>query len=119
MTIEEFIIGYLSEELGVTAGDLAGVHGSIPHPLPDEFVTVEKVGESVTDLIPTARLAVRSWSTSLSTAAALDLRVGTAMLAAVSRPEISRCGIQTSYNDPDLDTNKPRYSSTFEVVYML
>ena len=114
MTIEEFVIGYLLAALPGTA-----VSASIPHPMPEEFVTVELVGESETDRIPTARLVVLSWSTSRAASAELADRVKTAMAAAAAEPEISRCSLAAKYNDTDLETNRPRYNTTFEVVYLI
>lgn len=112
MTIESYIIGYLADALD------ADVSGSVPHPMPDEFVTVEKTGERLTNHICIARLSIKSWSTSRANAAALAALVNAAMLAATAAPEISSVDLDTSYNSPDLDTNKPRYTSTFEVVYL-
>lgn len=114
MTIEEFFVDYLNDaELGAEA------HGSVPHPLPDSFITVEKSGEAVTNLIPTATLLVQSWSTSRAAAATLCVDVITAMLASPGRAEISSCALTASYNNTDLATHKPRYAARFEVVYLI
>lgn len=118
MTIEEYIIGYLSATLGVTAVRQVDVSGSVPHPMPEEFVTVEKTGESTVNMIPTAKLSVRSWSSSPAAASDLDRRVCAAMLSAISEPEISHSVAVTSYNDPDEETHRARYTSTYEVVYL-
>lgn len=112
MNIEQFMINYLSGQLSV------GVSGSVPHPLPDEFVTVEKTGSSLTDRIDGATLAVQSWSTSRAAAAALNETVKAAMEAAAALPEISRCALESDYNYTDLATNKPRYQAVFDVVYL-
>ena len=113
MTIEEFFVDYLNDaQLGAAA------HGSVPHPLPDSFITVEKSGESVTNYVPTATLLVQSWSTSRAAAATLCVDVIAAMLASPGRPEISSCALTASYNNTDLATHKPRYAARFEVVYL-
>lgn len=112
MTIEEFMIDYLGTALA------AEVRGSVPHPMPDEFVTVEKTGSSLVNRINAATLAVQSWSTSRAAAAALNELVKAAMAAAVARPEISRCALDSDYNYTDEATNKNRYQAVFDVVYL-
>ena len=112
MTIEEYIIDYLAERLSV------GVSGSVPHPMPAEFITVEKTGSSLADRIHGATIAVQSWSTSRAAAAALNELTKAAMETAVEAPEISRCALNSDYNYPDMATNKPRYQAVFDVVYL-
>ncbi len=112
MTIEEFIIAYLGEALSVP------VSGSVPHPAPAEFVTVEQTGGGETDLISRATLAVQSWSSSRAAAAALNELVKAAMAAAVSCPEISSCSLNSDYNYPDMTMDRPRYQAGFDVVYL-
>ena len=116
MTIEEFIIDYLAPILATSPA--VGVSGSVPHPLPAEFVTVEKTGERVVDFIPTAQIHIDAWSTSRAAANALCARVRSAMGAITALPQISRCALNTSYNNPSLENGKARYSATFDVVYL-
>lgn len=112
MTIEEYIIDYLAERLSV------GVSGSVPHPMPEEFVTVELTGSSLSDRIHAATIAVQSWSTSRAAASLLNELVKAAMAGASAAPEISRCALNSDYNYTDLSTNKPRYQAVFDVVYL-
>lgn len=112
MNIEAFIIDYLAEQMAVD------VSGSVPHPMPAEFVTVEKTGSSLVNRINAATLAVQSWSTSRAAAAALNELVKEAMATAVARPEISRCALDSDYNYTDEATNKNRYQAVFDVVYL-
>ena len=112
MTIEEFVIGYLGDVLNVN------VSGSVPHPMPDRFVTVELTASSMNNLIPSARLSIECWGTSRADSAVLYQDVAAAMLAMTSDPDISRVEIETGYNNADLDTDRPRYDSTFNVVYL-
>ena len=83
------------------------------------FVTVEKVGGSETNHVPEAQIHVKSWSTSRASAAALCELVTRAMLASVAEGSISECRLTASYNNPDLETHKPRYSASFEVTHYL
>ena len=119
MTIEEYLIDYLGTQLG-PVGSTPGipVSGCVPHAMPDVFVTVEKTGGSESDLIPEAQIHVQCWHTTRAAAAALCERVNALMLAAVSSPAVSRCALSASYNNPDLATNRPCYSSSFLVTYM-
>lgn len=113
MSIEEVIIDYLAGELGV------GVSGDVPHPMPEEFVTVEKTGGSISDHVRSATLAVQSWSTSRAAADALNETVKAAMLTAVEQPEISRCALIGDSNYTDTAKHRPRYQAVFDVVYFL
>lgn len=117
MTIEEFIIGYLETALG--GSPAVPVSGSVPHPLPAEFVTVEKTGEREVDYIPTAQIHIDVWSTTRAASAALCARVRSAMAEIAALPEISRCALNSSYNNPSQEYEKPRYSTTFTLVYFL
>jgi len=113
LTILEFIIGQLGDALAVN------VSGSVPHPMPDEFVTVEQTGSSTRNQITTTTLAVQSWSTSLAAAEALSARTKAAMTACEAMPEISRLTLESSYNYTDLATNRPRYQAVWSVVHYL
>lgn len=112
MSVEEFIIEYLSKRLSVP------VYGDVPdlHTV-NEFVTVEKIGSSVNNHIYKATVAVQSWSTSRARADALNERVKPVMAAAVELPELSRCQLTNDYNFPALASKRPRYQALFEVTY--
>lgn len=114
MTIEAFIVDYLSGEFSGIS-----VSGDVPHPMPQEFITVEKTGERITNRIPKAEIVVQSWAASRAEAMALSDRVTDAMLGAVSEPEIMRCKLNAEYNYPLEEAKRPRYQAVFEVVYNL
>lgn len=113
MTIEEFIILYLSGRMSVQ------VSGDVPSPVPASFVTVEQTGSRALNRIRSATVAVQSWAESRDAAAQLNVLVEAAMEAMTSEPEISRCALDTSYNYPDMARKKPRYQAVFEVVHYL
>lgn len=112
MTIEQFVILYLSGHLSVP------VSGSVPSPMPDRFVTVEQTGGRRVNKIPSATLAVQSWAGTRAEAAALNAQVEAAMDAMAAEPEISRCALDAASNFTDLATKKPRYQAVFDVVYL-
>ena len=114
MTVEEFVISALSEAL-----ESISVSGSVPHPMPPRFVTVELIGASRRDLINTARLSVESWGESRADSAALYETVTAAMLALPARPEISSVSLNSGYNNTDMSSDRPRYDATFDVVHYL
>ena len=114
MTIEAFIVDYLSGEFSGIS-----VSGDVPHPKPQEFITVEKTGERITNRIPKAEIVVQSWAASRAEAMALSDRVTGAMLDMVAEPEIMRCKLNAEYNYPLEEAKHPRYQAVFEVVYNL
>lgn len=113
MTIEEFVIGYLSTALSVP------VSGDVPHPMPPSFVTVEKTGSGRTNKIESATLAVQSWAMSRAEAAALNETVKTALLNIITHNEISRSELDSDYNYTDEDTKRFRYQAVFDLVHFL
>lgn len=116
MTIEEYVISYLN-----SSQSLSGIttSGSIPHPIPAQFITVEQVGGGITDHIPTASIAVQSWAASRAEAAELNELVQEVMDSILEEDEISQCKLDSSYNFTDLSTNHPRYQSVFLITYFL
>jgi hypothetical protein len=114
MTVEQFFVEWLTEALpGVP------VSGDVPSPIPDTFVTVERVGGGRDDKIDRADLAVQSWGASTLAAAELHERVKAVMLDAVTSGSVSKCRLDTEYNFYDTTTKHPRYQGVFEVVYFL
>lgn len=113
MTIEEFVVLYLSGRLPVP------VSGDVPSPMPASFVTVEKTGSGSADKIKSATIAVQSWAASRDAAARLCAEVEAVMAGLVAEPEISRCTLDTSYNFTDTTRKIFRYQAIFSVVHYL
>ena len=113
MLIEEYIAQYLSQQLEQP------VSGTVPHPMPESFVTVERTGGRNENLIRSATLVVQCWAQSMDAAANLCEAVTTAMEAANALPEISRCSLNSSYNFTDTSTKRFRYQAVFDLVYFL
>jgi hypothetical protein len=113
MTIEEFIVLFLSGRLTVR------VCGDVPSPVPDSFVTVEQTGSSVENKIKSATIAVQSWALTRDQAAQLNALVESVMDELNEEPEISSCELETSYNYTDMARKKPRYQAVFDVVYSI
>ena len=99
MTPEAFFIDYLTTALTpppVNGVPQAGVpvSGSVPHAMPAEFVTVELTGSGQVDKID--RVTVSS----------------------PVKNEVSRCELETGYNDTDTETHRPRYHARYGIVYL-
>ena len=116
MTIEQFVIEYLK-----AAEALNGIpiSGSIPHPMPEKYVTVELTGSNRVDLITTATLAIQSWGGTRAEAAALNETVKELMDSMVEESSISRSALESDYNYTDLSTNHPRYQAVYEITFFL
>lgn len=123
MTPEAYFINYLTGALtpptvnGVAQAGVP-VSGCVPHPMPDEFVTVELTGSSRIDQIDHVTLSIECWSTSRDAACNLMARVDAAMRISPVNDEVSRCELETSYNDTDQDTHRPRYHARYAIVYL-
>lgn len=113
MTIEEFIIDYLTGELDVP------VRAEVPANPPALFVLVERTGSSTVNRITTTELAVQSWASSLLEAAELNETVKAAMAGMLAHGEISAVSCETDYNYTDTTTKHYRYQAIFDVVHYL
>lgn len=112
MSIEDFVIQYLAEALTVP------VSGDVPNlGTNEEFVTVEKLGGSMTNHIRRASIAVQSWSRSRMEACELNEMVKAAMERLTERHQISSAALSSDYNFPDLSRRQPRYQAVYEIVY--
>lgn len=109
--IEKIIIDYLNECLAVP------VSGQVPAELPASFVTVEKVGVGVRNYIYAASISVKSWAATQADASALNEAVKTAMSDITQLDEVSRCHLETDYNNPDTTRKMNRYEASFSVVH--
>lgn len=112
MTIEEYIVGFLNAAQDVPAS------GSVPHPLPEEFITVELTGERVANLIPAAQIHINAYSVDRAASAELARQIYAVMQSMSAQPEISRVGLNSMFNDADLELNRPRAAAIYEVVYL-
>ena len=113
MTVEAFIILYLSGHLSVP------VSGDVPATLPASFVTVERTGGGAENKISSATIAVQSWAPTRAEAADLNALVIQQMENITEEPEISRCALDSSYNYTDISRKHPRYQAVFDIVHYL
>lgn len=113
--IESIIIEYLNEHSGISCP----AYGDTPRgQLPNQFILVEKKGNSCRDYIHTALIAVQSYSSiSKASAAALNEAIVDAMLDAITLPSISSCKLNSDYDFTDTASKRYRYQAVFNVTY--
>ena len=110
--IELTVLNYLKE----TLTDVT-VTTEIRQGLGDTFVYLEKTGGSMSDRLPSSKIAVQSWAGSLYDAMVLNERVKEAMLNLPSVRNVSACSLNSDYNFTDTTTKHPRYQAVFDVVH--
>ena len=109
--IEEIVLNYLKENLEIPA------YMEEPEKPPKEYVLVEKIGSSESDMVCTATLVVQSYSDSLYHTAILNNKVKETMQDIVNIDDVSRCTCNSDYNYTDTTTKRYRYQAVFDIVY--
>jgi hypothetical protein len=112
--IEKIIYDYLNslEELPVKT------YTEVPETRPSRFYLIEKTGETITDRIRTATIAIKAHGDSLYDAIDLNNKVITAMLdGLISLDRISGVKLNSDYNFTDTTTKTYRYQSVYVVTY--
>lgn len=109
--IEEIVLNYLKENLEIPA------YMEEPEKPPKEYVLVEKIGSSESDMVCTATLVVQSYSDSLYHTAILNNKVKETMQDIVNIDDVSRCACNSDYNYTDTTTKRYRYQAVFDIVY--
>lgn len=84
---------------------------------PKEYLIIEKTGETRTNRINTARVAVQSYGDSLYEVVKRDDVIRAIMEGCVEKDEFMLCKLVSSYNFTDTRRKKYRYQSVFEIVY--
>lgn len=110
--VEAALIAWLPGVVGVPA------YAQIPATRPDEFLTVERTGGSMTVGIDSPVVSVKAWSTSAYNASQLALSVRDAMLyQAVEIPQIRRVEVGSGpYSSPDSESRQQAYQVVFNMV---
>lgn len=118
--IEKTVYDYLTECLDVPVfTELPEVPSEDYPAWPEKFIVLEKVGDSVTNHIHAASIAIQSYSISrLFDAASLDETVRDAMDGLITLPEIGSCRMASNYNFTDTRTKRYRYQSVFDIAYV-
>lgn len=117
--IETIVLNYLSEQMSVPVlMELPEVPSESYPTMPGRFLVLEKVGGGLRDKIPSASIAVQSYSTaSLYEAASLDEEVREVMMDMPAHEDISGIRLASNYNHTDTRTKRYRYQSVFEIYY--
>ena len=85
--------------------------------MPQEYVIVEKIGGSETDHVPSAILALQSYSSTLLGAAELNERLKQLMKSFAELDTICRVALNSDYNYTDTETKQYRYQAVYEIKY--
>ncbi len=111
--IEKTILDYLTENLPVP------VVMEVPEPpAPKRYIVVEKTGSFMSNLIPTAMIAVQSCAESLYEAARLNEAVKSTLPGIVTHPLVGACRLDTDYNFTDPESKTYRYQAVFRITHM-
>lgn len=110
MIITKVLIDYLDSVLEVEA------YRSIPKPVPEEFVVIEKTGSRTTDRISTSIIAIKSYSTSDYKAELLNEAVKTA-LDTMDVSGVSGVSLETDYPLNDTTEKRYRYQAVYEITH--
>lgn len=110
--IESELVSYLLDEGFAAFGD-------VPEDKPQEFVTVERTGGTITAHVKDdAMVAVQSWAASRADASALSVRVDEAMPGFLRNPSVCKVYRQSLVNFPSED-GEPRYQASYEITTKL
>lgn len=111
MTIEEIVVGYLTEQ-GYTA------HGEEPESPPKTYAVIGRVGGGMENHISRALITVRSYAPTLAQAAELNKQIKFEMVYGLPElPQIAGIRLNSDYNNTDPETRRYRYQAVYEITY--
>lgn len=118
--IESTVYEYLTSELSVPVlMELPEVPSEAYSTMPDQFVVLEKVGESIINHVRSASIAIQSYSlTSLYDAASLDETVRSFMDEMAAHTDVSSCRMASNYNFTDTRTKRYRYQCVYTISFV-
>lgn len=117
MLPETFVIKYFNNNPVIKK---TGLHafGLIPPKPPQQFITVERTGGIVTEIIDDATIAIQVWAGSDAGAANLADIVTQQVLRMNREPKVAAVRITACSRWPDTVTNKARYQIVARVTIM-
>lgn len=111
MTIEEIVVGYLTEQ-GYTA------YGEEPEHPPGTYAVIGRVGGGMENHISRALITVRSYAPTLAQAAKLNKQIKFEMVYGLPElPQIAGIRLNSDYNNTDPETRRYRYQAVYEITY--
>ena len=111
-TIEETVLGYLTEKLLPIK-----VHTEVPETPPESFITIEKTGRTQKHTLNREILAIRSYGPSLLKAAELSERVIENMLNITELINISKVELISEHNNTDIRKKQYRYQAVVAITH--
>lgn len=120
MRAEVLVVSWLNGA-GKVTGPNGVAHAStdVPATRPAEFITVERVGGSRGDVVESPLLSVQAWSDSRVHAEQLADLVVDSLNEMVSLEQVADVGVQSVINDPDPDSEQPRFQVTVSLTVAL
>lgn len=118
--IEATVLEYLNNNLdGVPVlMEVPEVPSEAYDTMPERFVIIEKTGESITNRVRTASIALQSYSlNSMYEAASLDETVRACMDDMAVNTDVSSCRMASNYNFTDTRTKRYRYQCVYTISY--
>lgn len=110
--LESKLIKYLADNTAYP------VSNETPRHKPREYILVQRTAGGVTDLIKSARYAVKSISAvSKMRAAQMNEVVKEVMEDFETDPDISQCSLNSDYDFTNPVTKEYRYQAVFDIVY--
>lgn len=110
MTIEEYLIRKLSEEV-------APAYAEKPEDATGEYLVVDLISNSVRNCLGEATIAVRSYADSLAEASDLNLLVRSYMDSFWTDPKVSRCKVSTEYPLNSIAMMQYRYQCIYDITH--
>lgn len=93
--------------------------GDVPEDRPQQFVTVERTGGTVTEHVKDdAMVAVQSWAASRADASVLAVKADEAVRGFVRNPRVCKVSRQSLVNFPS-ENGEPRYQAIYEITTTL
>ena len=112
-SIEEAVLDWL-EDMGYAA------YTRVPKDRPDRFVTIERTGGSVIDMVDHPLIAVQTWATSQAVAEADACAIRMVALVGVLPEGVHSMRVNSGpYKFYDEDSDMPRYQVLYDVTCQL
>lgn len=109
--IEIIILNHLKDQFTVP------VRLEKPEPAPTEYVLLEKIGSSRTNMLSSSTFAFQSYSDSMYGASSLNEKVKQAVDSLIELDDIASIRLNSDYNFTDTTTKKYRYQAVYDIKH--
>lgn len=88
-----------------------------PENPPPKFYLMEKTGSGQADMLFNSTLALQSIAPTMYEAADMNEKAKTAMLNAVTLPQVTRIRLNSDYNYTDTQAKRNRYQAVYDLTH--